>query len=104
MKIGTLPHGARGFDCNTRVTAPVARAFQAAGYRFAIRYVRRSTRHDYDLSVSELVTLLGAGLAVMIVQHVAAEGWHPTASLGASYGAIAAEEARAVGVPQGTPL
>lgn len=104
MKIGTLPEGARGFDCNAKVTAPIARAFQAAGYSFVVRYVRRSTRHDYDLSVSELVGLLQSGLAVMVVQHVAAEGWHPTGNLGASYGAIAAEEARAVGIPPGVAV
>lgn len=104
MKIGTLPHAARGFDCNARVSAAVARQFQAAGYSFVVRYVRRSTKHDYDLSVSELVGLLQSGLAVMVVQHVAAEGWHPTGNLGSSYGAIAAEEARAVGVPPGVAV
>jgi hypothetical protein len=40
----------------------------------------------------------------MVVQHVAMPGWHPTGSLGASYGAIAAEESRMVGVPQGVAV
>lgn len=97
--VGELPENSRGFDCNTRVTAEIARKFQDAGYRFAVRYVRRSTRHEYDISTGELLGLLNAGLGVMLVQHVAAEGWHATGGLGLSYGAIAAEEARSVGYP-----
>lgn len=104
MKVGPLPDGAQGFDCNQRISPANAAAFWDAGYRFCVRYVRRATRHDYDLSVGELVTVLKAGLAVMVVQHVAAEGWHPTGSLGTSYGAIAAEESRTVGVPPATTV
>lgn len=104
MQIGTLPEGSRGFDANTRVTPQIASLFWDHGYRFVVRYVRRSTKHDFDLSVAELVGLLNAGLGVMVVQHVAAEGWHPVGSMGSSYGAIAAEEARAVGVLQGVTL
>lgn len=100
MTIGTLPRGTLGFDCNTRVSLAQARAFQSAGYRFVVRYVRRSTKHDYDISAGELVGLLNSGLAVMIVQHVAAEGWVPTTALGGAYGAIAAQEASAVGYPR----
>lgn len=98
--IGTLPKGSLGFDANTRVTLSQARAFQSAGYRFAVRYVRRSTKHDYDLTAGELVGLLNSGLAVMVVQHVAAEGWLPSTSLGSAYGAIAAQEAALVGYPR----
>lgn len=104
ISIGTLGPGAKGFDCNARVTPEAARAFWDHGYRFVVRYVRRSSAHDYDLSVPELVDLLKAGLAVMVVQHVAAEGWHPTGALGQSYGAIAAEESRHVGIPRGVTI
>jgi hypothetical protein len=100
MIIGTLPPGTRGFDANTRITVQQARAFVDAGFRFVVRYVRRSTKHDYDLTTGEFVGLLNAGLGVMIVQHVAAEGWSPTGDLGAAYGAIAAQEAAAVGYPR----
>jgi hypothetical protein len=98
--IGTLPPGTRGFDANTRVTAQQARAFVSAGYKFAVRYVRRSTHHDYDITTGELLGLLNAGLSVMLVQHVASEGWSPTGDLGAAYGAIAAQEAAAAGYPR----
>lgn len=100
MEIGTLPAGTRGFDANTRITVAQARAFVDAGYKFVVRYVRRSTKHDYDITTGEFVGLLNAGLGVMIVQHVAAEGWAPTRELGAAYGAIAAQEAAAVGYPR----
>lgn len=98
--VGTLPAGTKGFDANTKITVAQARAFQSAGYRFVVRYVRRSQKHDYDISASELLGLLNSGLAVMIVQHVAAEGWTPTTSLGGAYGAIAAQEASTVGYPR----
>lgn len=97
--IGTLPPGTIGFDCNTPVTPSIAEKFLAHGAKYVIRYVRRSTRHTYDLTVQELVGLLQAGMGVGVVQHVAAEGWTPTANLGASYGAIAAEESRVIGIP-----
>lgn len=97
--VGTLPEGTRGFDCNTKIAPSIAAKFWDAGYRFAVRYVRRMQAHDYDVSVGEIVGLLNEGLGVMIVQHVAAEGWFPSGNLGATYGAIAAEEARRVGYP-----
>lgn len=104
MAIGTLPDGTRGFDANARVTAPLARAFHDAGYRFAVRYVRRAKRHGFDLTAREVGDLLGAGLGLMIVQHVAPPGWRPDAALGAAYGAIAAQETQAIGVPGGVTL
>lgn len=97
--IGTLPPGSLGFDCNTNVAPSIAAKFVQAGFKFVVRYVRRSTRHEYDLNVQELIGCLQAGLGVGVVQHVAAEGWTPTERLGAGYGAIAAEEARLVGIP-----
>jgi hypothetical protein len=102
--VGTLPHGSRGFDCNARVTADAARRMRDAGYLFAGRYVRRATPHDFDLSIGEVMTLLDAGLGVTVFQHVAAPGWMPSESLGASYGAIAAEEARQLGIPPSVVL
>lgn len=102
--IGSLPDGARGFDANQRITPGVANAFAAHGYQFAVRYVRRSTPHSFDLTSQEIVTLLDAGLGVMIVQHVAADGWIPTAEKGSNYGTIAATEARASGMPVGVSL
>lgn len=102
--VGELPPGSRGFDCNTRVTVEQARLMRDAGYRFAGRYVRRATPHAFDLSVPEVFDLLSAGLGVTVFQHVAAPGWVPSERLGESYGAIAAEEARHVGIPPSVVL
>jgi hypothetical protein len=98
------PDGLRGFDTDSVVNDATARAFADAGYRFCVRYVRRQERHPHDLSGQELTGLLGAGLGVMAVQHVAPDGWSPTAALGASYGSVAATEATAIGIPSGVTL
>jgi hypothetical protein len=102
--LGHLPAGTKGFDCNTTVTADAARRFYDAGYRFAIRYVRRAQHHAYDMTVRELADLLRAGLGVMVVQHVAPPGWVPTAGLGRLYGETAALEANEAGVSAGCTL
>jgi hypothetical protein len=102
--IGTLPDGTRGFDANGRISLAKARAFHAAGFRFAVRYVRRAQAHSYDITTGELVDLLAGGLGVMLVQHVAPPGWRPTAKLGHDYGTVAANEALAAGYPAGCTL
>lgn len=99
--VGTLPAGSRGFDANTRVSLQAASAFWDAGYRFAVRYVKRSQAHDYDLSTTEVLQLLKAGLGIMVVQHVAPPGWTPTENMGAVYGETAADETRKLGIPKG---
>lgn len=99
MNIGSLPDGSRGFDANARIGPKAAAAFRAAGYLFAVRYVRRAAAHDYDLSAAEAGTIIGAGLGLMVVQHVAAPGWRASRDLGEKYGAIAAHETSLVGVP-----
>jgi len=100
----TPPDGLRGFDTDTAVDEATARAFADAGYRFCVRYVRRQERHEHDLSFQELGILLSAGLGVMAVQHVAPDGWSPTAALGATYGTVAATEAKAIDMPSGVTL
>lgn len=95
------PHGLRAFDTNSVLTADRAAAFRQAGYRAAIRYVRRAPRHDYDISAHEAEVILKAGLALGIVQHVAPENWQPTAELGSDYGLVARRECEAIGLPMG---
>lgn len=104
MTIGSLPNGSRGFDANQRITPAQAKDAVAKNYRFAVRYVRRGTANNHDLIAGEVATCLQAGLAIGVVQHVARDGWIPGAALGASYGAIAAEEARAIGIPRGVTV
>lgn len=104
MRAGTLPAGSWGFDANAVVSPCIAKNAREAGYSFVMRYVRRSTAHAFDLSSAEFQWLLGEGLAVGIVQHVAAPGWLPTALLGDSYGSIARQESEKIGYPEGANL
>lgn len=102
--VGTLPAGTRGFDCNAPVTPAVAARFRAAGYRFAIRYLRRAAPNAFDLTSIEVATLLTAGLGLMAVQHVALPGWTASAALGRTYGNTAVLEARGLGLLPGTTV
>lgn len=100
----TAPDGLRGIDCNQRLARTDAEAFYEKGFRFAVRYVRRSTKHSYDLSTGEATEILGAALGLMVVQHVADEGWSPNSGAGRLYGTTAALESEAVGVPPGVTV
>ena len=102
--VATVPSGVRGFDANQTITRSIAAAFHQHGYRFCVRYVRRGTPKSFDLTASEAEGLLSAGLALSVVQHVAREGWVPTAALGLQYGSIAASETQRIGVPSGIVL
>lgn len=98
----TAAAGLLGFDTDSIVTPETAAAFYDQGYRFAIRYISRAPAQGAgDLSASEAAGILGAGLALAPVQHVRAEGWAPTAELGAADGVHAAYHTHALGFPAG---
>ncbi|CAO3411730.1 glycoside hydrolase domain-containing protein [Azospirillum largimobile] len=99
------PPGAVGFDTDTALTASTAAAFVAAGFTFAIRYLSRGTPEEAgDLDAQEVSDILGAGLALMAVQHVQNTGWVPSQELGAQYGQAAATNAQAAGLAPGVTL
>ncbi len=97
--------GLSGFDSNTIISAAVAQEFKNGGYDFCIRYLARNAgQGSGDLSNTEAINILNAGLALMAVQHVQANyppGWTPTGSLGTTYGTNAASNAKSVGLPAG---
>jgi hypothetical protein len=97
------PAGLSGFDVNQVLTADQALGFKNAGYDFCIRYVpRTSSLAAGNLSNAEALAILGAGLALMPVQHVAEPGWQPTTNLGTAYGNFAATyAAQVVNLPPG---
>ena len=97
-------NGLKGLDVNRPITAGDAAALVEHGYGFAVRYVRRKRKHSYDLTAKEARAILAAGLGLMVVQHVAPEGWTPTATLGSTYGNTAAAEATRIGVPPGVTV
>ncbi len=93
--------GLKGLDVNRPIARDEATALLAHGYDFAVRYVRRTQKHSYDLTAKEARVILASGLGLMVVQHVAPEGWKPSARLGSTYGNTAAAEASLIGVPPG---
>jgi hypothetical protein len=101
-EVQSAPSGARGFDCDGPITAAAAEAFLAAGFTFAVRYLSRSDANGADdLSLGEGQIILQSGLALMAVQHVQSPPWTPSRELGQTYGANAAANAQAVGLPAG---
>jgi hypothetical protein len=113
---GTVSHAPAGlgFDTATVVTAEIANALVAQGYRFCARYLHRSKRVDATpdgesrsiadaLSIAEANTLLRAGLGLVPVQF-GHSTLVPTASLGASVGEAAASNAAGLGFPAGVTV
>lgn len=99
------PSGTKGFDCDTPISSKDAAIFRRAGYWFAVRYAPRVTAKPTDLTVGEVISILSAGLGLMVVQHVEREtagGWVPSAQKGAAYGAMAAAHMRVCGILLGT--
>jgi len=97
--------GAQGFDTDASLDASSAAALAEAGFRFAIRYLSRTTPQSAgDLSPSEAQVILDAGLALMAVQHVSRPGWAPSSTLGQQYGTAAATNAGSIGLPIGLSL
>ena len=103
-RVAKVPAGTRGFDANS-VTTAVAASFAKAGYKFAVRYIRRDEVHPNDLSALEIATLHNSGLAVMPVQHVESEDcWRPTDDKGRQYGANAVDACRRLHLPTGVSV
>ena len=101
----SAPDGVRGFDTTETITARAAVAFRRAGYRFAVRYVRRDKPHASALKGTEARSLLNSGIGLMIVQYVESEtAWSPTANKGTRNGGVAASECELLGVPWGVTV
>jgi hypothetical protein len=101
-KVQPAPPGALGFDADRHISAHVAQQFTGQGYRFCVRYLSRGpVQAARDLSAAEGEAILGAGLALMAVQHVRKAGWSPAEAMGKNDGANAALNATAIGFPPG---
>ncbi len=99
----SAPDNSTGCDCNVPVTEHLAQSIKDTGRIFVVRYIPRGagTNKGGDLSNAEAHTILNSGLALMVVQHVANEGWSPDEALGTSYGSYAASYCKEVGLPSG---
>lgn len=103
--VSSATAGAQGFDTDQALTAASAKALVATGFRFGVRYLSRtSPQNPGDLSATEVQAILGAGLALMAVQHVSPKGWVPSTALGAAYGTAAAQNAVECVLPPGTSI
>ena len=97
--------GAQGFDSDTALTRVTASELAASGFQFAVRYLSRSQPQNRgDPSADEVQVILGAGLALMGVQHVSRPGWAPSQALGLEYGQAAGVNAHGVGLPLGVAV
>lgn len=105
MTIGhpaTAPVGALFADTDSPVRGAALTAFKSEGFSGLARYLSRTIgQNPGDLSPTEAQAILGAGLAIVPVQHVRPAGWTPTAALGVEAGMAAARNAASVGCPAG---
>jgi hypothetical protein len=101
-KVQDASPGLIGFDIDETVTTSMANQLRSQGYAFCCRYLSLGDGEESgDLSNSEALTILNAGLALVAVQHVPDSGWEPTAELGTTYGTNAASNALSIGLPEG---
>jgi hypothetical protein len=101
----SAPSGVLGFDTDGIVTPGTAALFVADGYRFCIRYVSRvQAQGASDLTASEALAILQAGLALSVVQHPRFAGWTPSRELGSQDGSRAAQHAIGIGFPPGVNI
>jgi hypothetical protein len=90
-----------GFDCNTKLSSPLARQFFSQGYKFCFRYLTRGPEVPGDLTEPEATDILNAGLALMPVQHAHRAPWSPNQNLGQNDGEEAVANAETIGFPVG---
>jgi Domain of unknown function (DUF1906) len=101
-RVVAAPPGVHGFDANSVLNHRICEVAKARGFEFCIRYVsRQDVQAVGDLSDAEANVILDAGLALMIVQHVAPENWSPSQALGTRNGKNAAKHVRQIGFPDG---
>ena len=103
MPIVQAPNGCRGIDTNEPLTVASAKALKAHGYDFVGRYIARGpSGATNNVTRAEIDLMHAAGLAVFPIQHVESETlWTPSLLKGQNYGAAAAEECLALGIPSG---
>lgn len=92
-------------DTSAKLTADVLSAVVDAGYAGVVRYVRLPGVSDtWDIDADELSMILGAGLGLLLVQHVRYPGWNPASYSGKQDAAAAVERARAAGYVAGSHI
>src|ERR1700740_209757 len=90
-----------GFDCDTALSADLARQFFSQGYKFCLRYLPKRQVSSQDLNLQEATDILTSGLALMPVQHGPKQGWFADRALGQEQGREASASAKTIGFPMG---
>jgi hypothetical protein len=94
-----------GCDTDTILTGASAASLKAAGINFVMRYISlQAAAQAGDLSTTEVASILGAGLALGIVQHPAPESMTLNAAWGAYYGQTAAIHAANLRIKAGITI
>lgn len=97
--------GESAFDVNQPLSGAQAAEFVKHGFTACIRYIpRTASLLAGNITADEANAIIGAGLSLGFVQHVALPGWQPTAALGTSYGDFAATYAKGIGVLEGVHI
>jgi len=88
--------------CDYAWAVPPISAMQAAGIKFAVRYL--STDASKNLSLSEAAMLHGAGISIVLVWETTGTDALAGYNQGMSDAAAARKEADALGFPKGLPI
>jgi Domain of unknown function (DUF1906) len=75
-----------GVDCDTALSADLARQFFSQGYKFCLRYLPKRQVCSQDLTLQGATDILTSGLALMPVQHGPKQGWFADRALGQQQG------------------
>lgn len=94
--------GERG--CDYAFGRPTPAALKAAGFSFVVRYISTPATNPKNLTPAERDQLLDAGLSLWLVWEVASTSPSQGAALGATHGAAAKAQARALGYPIDVPI
>lgn len=104
-KVVSATAASRGVDAFSSITSDHAKAISAAGFGFAVRYVRHADSRAKHITREEAEGILAAGLSLMLVQE--GRGWketRPTAALGKRDGEAGVAHALELGYPAGANL
>lgn len=98
--------GMQGADINSVLSDAQCVGLKAAGLDFVLRYAPRELdTYRYNLTNPEMLRILKAGIALMVVQHVAANSWEPSEELGGQYGNYMSDYcAKTIQLPKGVTV
>ena len=94
----------KGIDCAVPLTLEKARAFRAAGYEFAARYLVPERYAWKRLTRAEAEAITAAGMQIVSVYETTANRPAGGAAAGVDDGAEALKEAKEIGQPEGSAI